>query len=432
VLLPRLWLARAAVINEETVRIETVFRKLLGVTGMSVKSVTFNESGLVIDVAPRWRQPRCSGCNEIGTIYDTAEQRAWRHLALGRIPFWLRYAPRRVDCECCGVLVEKVPWAAQGSRFTREFEELAAYLAQKMDRTAVTKLLAIAWRTVGSIVERIVETRLDPQRLEGLYVIGVDEISYRKHHHYLTLVLDHFSRRIVWARKGRSSETLGAFFDELGPKRSAELTHVTLDLSAAFNSAVDERAPQAIKVFDRFHIQRLASDAVDRVRRGEVQRAADQDDSAVAAALKRTRWALLKSPWNLSVGEGQKLKQLEEANQRLFRGYLLKESLAALLDLKQPGRAKKRLLEWLGWASRSRLKPFVKLARTLRSHLDGIIAYVATGLSNGPLEGLNNKARLITRRAFGFHDAQAFISMLMLCCGGIKLDPPLPAPTGTS
>lgn len=399
---------------------------------MVVTRVRFEEEGLIINVEPRWRRARCAQCGRRCSAYDRGEARRWRHLGHGRISFWLEYAPRRADCERCGVLVEKVPWARAGSRFTTDFEELAAYLAQKMDRTAVTRLLGIAWRTVGSIVERVVDEKLDPERLEGLLVIGVDEISYRKHHHYLTLVLDHLRQRIVWAGKGKSSETLGKFFDELGPERAAQLTHVTLDLSAGFNQVVDERAPQATKVFDRFHIQRLATDAVDRVRRIEVSRADDEDDTAVARALKRTRWALLKSPWNLTANEDEKLANLQQANQRLFRGYLLKESLAAALDLKQPGRAKKRLLSWMSWAARSKLKPFVKLARTIRKHLDGVLAYVATGLSNGPLEGLNNKARLITRRAYGFHSAQAFTSMLMLCCGGITLDPPLPTPTGTS
>ncbi len=413
-------------------RVTTVFRRLLSVTGMLVTGVKFEEAGLVVAVRPRWRRPRCSGCDARCATYDTVDSRRWRHLGHGRLPFWLEYTPRRAECPKCGVLVEKVPWARPGSRFTRDFEELAAYLAQKMDRTAVTKLLAIAWRTVGAIIERVVEERLDPQRLDGLLVIGIDEISYRKHHRYLTLVLDHLERRIVWAGKGKKSETLASFFDELGPERTAELTHITLDLSASFNQTVDERAPHATKVFDRFHIQRLASDAVDEVRRAEVFRAKEREDSAAAHALKRTRWAVLKSPWNLSELESGKLQRLQRANRGLFRGYLLKESLASLLDLRQRWRARRRLNEWFAWASRSKLKPFVKLARTLRKHIDGILAYVETGLSNGPLEGINNKARLIVRRAFGFHSAQAFTSMLMLCCGGITLEPPLPLPTGTS
>lgn len=399
---------------------------------MLVRGVRFEDEGLVIEVRPRWQRPRCAKCLESCTTYDTTEARRWRHVGHGRLVFWLEYVTRRADCSKCGVLVELVPWARHGSRFTRDFEELAAYLAQKMDRTAVTKQLGIAWRTVGTIVERIVEERLDPQRLDGLLVIGIDEISYRRHHRYLTLVLDHLERRIVWAGKGKKSETLSRFFTELGAERTKELTHITLDLSAAFNEAVDEHAPHATKVFDRFHIQRLANDAVDQVRRTEVFRAKETADTETAKALKQTRWPLLKNPWNLSAMQSTKLDELQHANRGIFRSYLLKESLAGILNLRQPWLAKRRLGDWLSWACRSRLKPFVKLARTLRKHLEGVMAYIETGLSNGPLEGINNKARLISRRAFGFHSVQAFTSMLMLCCGGITLDPPLPAPTGTS
>jgi transposase len=141
---------------------------------------------------------------------------------------------------------------------------------------------------------------------------------------------------------------------------------------------------------------------------------------------------LLKSPWNLNAVERGKLDGLQRANRGIFRGYLLEESLAGLLDLRQPWLPRRRLHEWFRWASRSKPKPFVKLARTLRTHVDGVIAHVKTGLTNGPLEGTNNKARLIGRRAVGFHSAQAFTATQTVCCGRITPDPPLQRPTGTS
>ena len=410
-------------------RIGTVFRKLLGVTAMVVCAVLFEEDGLVIDVKPRWRKPRCGQCGRCRPIYDTCEARTWRHLALGRSPFRFRYAPRRVDCRKCGVRVEQVPWAAHQSRFTRDFEELAAYLAQRMDKTAVTKLLGITWRSVGAIVERVVADRLDPARLDDLTIIGVDELSFRRNHNYVTVVVDHLRKRVIWVGEGKSADSLAKFFALLGPERANKLTHVTMDMSAAFIDAVSAHAPQAQKVFDRFHVQRLASDAVDEVRRAEVRQAADTD---AAKALKHTRWALLKNPWNLRQREGEKLAEVQRINRRLYRAYLLKESLAQGLDYRQTGRAQRHIDGWIGWAKRSKLKPFVKLAGTIKRFKDGILAYVATGLSNGLTEGLNNKTRLITRRAYGFHSAQALASMIHLCCGGITLDPPLPSPTGTA
>jgi transposase len=405
------------------VRISTVFRKLLDVTGLVVLTVGFEEEGLVIDVRPRWRKPRCGECGRKRPTYDRSPVRRWRHLALGRTVFWLRYAPRRVSCRTCGVRVEQVPWAAHLSRFTWGLEEMAAYLAQQIDKTAVCKLLDIDWRTVGTIVQRVVADRLDPKRLEELYVIGVDELSFRRHHNYVTVVVDHLKKRVVWTSEGKSADTLKKFFDELGPERTQKLTHVTMDLSAAFISAVDERAPQAQKVYDRFHVQRLASDAVDQVRRAEVRQVAGTE---AAHFLKHSRWALLKSPWNMDRREREKLGEVQRTNGRLYRAYLLKESLAQGLDYRQPARAKEHLDDWISWAIRSRLRPFVKLAGTIKKYKDGILAYVRTRLSNGLTEGLNNKTRLITRRAYGFHSADALAAMIHLCCGGITLAPPLP------
>lgn len=241
--------------------------------------------------------------------------------------------------------------------------------------------------------------------------------------------MDHLKKRVVWIGEGKSSETLGQFFAELGPERTKKLTHVTMDMSTGYIAAVDEHAPQAEKVFDRFHVQRLASDAVDQVRRAEVREVAGTDG---AKALKKTRWALLKSHWNLDQRETEKLSEVQRTNQRIFRAYLLKESLAQSLDYRQRGRAARHIQRWIASAVRSKLKPFVKPAGTIRKFKDGILAYVKTRLSNGLTEGLNNKTRLITRRAYGFHSAHALASMIHLRCGGITLDPPLPAPTSTA
>jgi len=148
--------------------------------------------------------------------------------------------------------------------------------------------------------------------------------------------------------------------------------------------------------------------------------------TAEGRALKKSRWALLKNPWNLTQRQSEKLSEVARTNQRLYRAYLLKESLAQGLDYRQRKRAEEHLDGWAQWASHSKLKPFVKLSRTIRRFKEGILAYVSTGLSNGVVEGLNNKIRLITRRAFGFHSAAALMAMIHLCCGGLSLTPPLP------
>jgi transposase len=402
-----------------------LLRRVLGVNGLVVRGARLEARGVVVEVRPRQRRARCPECGRPGPGYDTRKKRLWRHLSLGRTVFWLSYAPRRVECREHGARVERVPWAAHDSAFTFEFEEMTAWLAQRLDKTATRKLMGINWRTVGTIVERVVQARLDKERLEDLYVVGVDELSFRRHHEYVTVVVDHLKKRVVWVGEGKGEKTLRAFFDELGPERSQALTHVTMDMGAAYRAAVEAKAPQAQKVFDRFHVQKLASEAVDTVRRQEVNL---RSGTSEAQALKKSRWALLKNPWNLTQRQGQKLSEVARTNQRLYRAYLLKESLAHGLDYRQKWRAEQHLDGWAQWASHSQLAPFVKLSRTVRTFKQGILAYVSTGLSNGLVEGLNNKIRLITRRAFGFHSAEALMAMIHLCCGGITLAPPLPVP----
>jgi transposase len=318
---------------------------------------------------------------------------------------------------------EQVSWAEPASRFTAAFEEMVAYLAQVTDKTQVTRLQGIAWATVGSIVSRVVERRLDPSRLVGLRRIGVDEFSYRRRHRYLTVVVDHDRRRLVWAAAGNSAETLERFFDALGPDGCKSLECVTIDMSAGYEKAIRQRAPQAQVIFDRFHVQRLASDAVDAVRREQLRELRGTEEGR---ELFRSRFALLKSPWNLTPSDEQKLHGIQGTNARLYRAYLLKETLVDALEYAQPWRVKRKLRDWLAWASRSRLRPFVGVARTIRKHFEGILAYAREHLTNGLTEGINNHLRMVARRAYGFHSADALIAMAFLCCGGIRLEPPLP------
>lgn len=405
-------------------RVSTLLRRLLGVSQLTIEGVHFEQGAMVVAVLPRWRRPRCGECGTVQPGYDQARPRRWRHLGLGRLRVEFAYAPCRVECaRCNGVRVEAVPWAPHGSAFTHDFEELVAYLAQVTDKTQVSKLMGIAWSSVGGIVQRVVQRKLDPDLLEGLRCIGVDEFAYRRRHNYLTVVVDHDRKRVVWTGKGHDSSTLKAFFQALGPERCAQLQCVTIDMSAAFIKAVEESAPNAQIVFDRFHVQRLASDALDEVRRKQVH---ELRGTSEGRELFRTRFALLKNPWNLSAVETDRLSAVERSNAPLYRAYLLKETLARSLDYRQPARAERSLTEWLSWAARSRLEPFVRAGRTVRKHFAGILAYVRGRLTNAFLEGMNNRIRMIAHRAYGFHDHFALSAMIFLCCSGVTLDPPLP------
>jgi transposase len=412
------------------VRATTLLATVLGMKQTCVKAVAFDEHGVVADVAPTTTIPRCSGCFcRVDKGYDERE-RCWRHLDLAGMRLVLRYKLRRVNCPRCGVIVELVPWAEPDSWFTRDFEEHTAYLAQTTDKTTVCNMMRVAWRTVGDIARRVVDRFRPENPLDGLKQIGIDELSYRRHHEYITVVIDHVAQRVVWARPGKDAATLGEFFKELGLERCKQLEAVTIDMSGAYIKAVTEASPQATLIFDRFHVQRLAQEAVDEVRRAEVRENKGTDEARV---LKRTRFILLKNPWNLTHLEEQKLAELQRTNKPIYRAYMLKEGLAGILDGLDVDVARVKLHEWIGWADRSRLEPFKKLARTVKAHFEGILAYIPLRLNNGRTEGTNGKIRTITRRSYGFHSASNLIALIFLCCSGISLRPVLKfAPTKTA
>jgi len=398
---------------------------LIGVVGTVVLGFGVEDGALVVHVRPTGRRPRCSGCGRRRPTGAVAtEQRRWRHLDLAGVMLFLSYDIRRVSCPSCGVVVERVPWATDvHGRFTDDFDDQVAHLAQRCDKTSIENMLGIAWRSVGRCIERVMKRRGRGAPLDGLSLVGVDELSYRKHHHYLTLVADHVEGRIVWGKAGKDAETLKAFFDALGEERRKEIKVVSMDMSGAYMNAVREAVPHAQIVFDRFHVQALAGKALDETRRDLWQELRREDPEA-AKALKHTRWALLKDPVNLTEAEVAKLSEIQRVNVRLYRGYLLKEQLGDILDRRQPNVVRALLLSWISWALRSRLPAFVRTAQTIRQYLDEIVAYIRWRVTNGLVEGLNNKARLLTRRAYGFHSAEAVLAMIMLCCSGIVIPPP--------
>ncbi|MCA1678873.1 MAG: ISL3 family transposase [Actinobacteria bacterium] len=403
-------------------RVTTGFNRMLRLPGASVVDVSFGAEGVIVTVGLRRRRRVCSGCGQLGGSIHGRRVKRWRHLDLGSSRCIIECELRRLWCRDCGARFEAVPWARAGSRYTRDFEDVVAWLAQQMAKTPIAGLLRIAWDTVGRIVERVVADHLDERRLEGLVAIGVDEISYRRHHRYLTSVVDHRAGAIVWCSPGRNAETLQRFFDELGDRRKS-IKAVSIDMSGGYEKAIRERIPDAEICFDPFHVVALASRAVDEVRRDEWN-AHERSHTPKGKWIKSTRWSLLKAPEKQSVSQLALLHEVQQTNRSLYRGFLLKEELRLLYHLDDPTLAPAHLDAWLAWASRSKLDPFVKLARTIRQHRDGILAAIRLGLTNGRLEGLNSRIRLISHRSFGFHSANPLIALVYLCCARITIDLP--------
>lgn len=405
-------------------RVTTAFKRLLRLPGASVTDVSFGGEGVIVTVRLRRRRRVCGECGQAGRhlqIHDRRVKR-WRHLDLGASRCVVECELRRLRCPNCGVRLEPVPWARAGAAHTRDFEDVVAWLAQQMAKMPITGLLRIGWDTVGRIVERVTADHLDERRLDGLVCIGVDEISYRRGQRYLTTVADHTSGAIVWCSPGRNSATLAEFFDLLGD-RKASIEAVSIDMSGEYQRAIRAAVPDAEICFDPFHVVRLGARAVDRVRRDEWN-AQDRSHTPTGRWVKSTRWSLLKAPEHQTIRQLATLAEVQRENRRLYRAFLLREELRLLYHLDDPALAPAHLDAWIAWAIRSRLDPFVRLARTLRAHRDGILAAIRLGLSNGRLEGLNSKIRLISHRSYGFHSADALIALVYLCCTGITIELP--------
>jgi transposase len=312
-----------------------------------------------------------------------------------------------------------VPWAQPGSMFTRVFENEVAWFLQRTDQTTTAMYFGISWLTAGRIAQRVVAQELDGSLLKDLRFLGVDEISYGRPRKFLTVVVDHERGRVIWAHEGQNSATLGHFFEQLGDEQREEILVVSIDMDEAFKKAIREWLPNAEIVYDRFHVVQLLNRAVDEVRREQVRNAPEH----LRSSMKGSRWPLLKNPWNLTRRDDQKISTVQRTNAPLYRGYLLKETFQAILSRRNADIAEREFKDWYGWARRSRLEPFKRLANTMRDHWAGIRRALEWEITNGPVEGFNSKIRMISHRAFGFHSAEALIAMIMLCCSGIQLLP---------
>jgi transposase len=349
----------------------------------------------------------------------------------------------RVNCPEHGPTVIAVPWARHRAGHTLAFDATVAWLAVACSKTAVCELMRIAWRTVGAVVARVwADTENTVDRFAGLRRIGIDEISYKRHHKYLTVVVDHDTGRLLWAAPGRDKATLRGFFDALGDQRAAQITHVSADAAEWIAAVITERCPAAVLCADPFHVVAWATEALDTERRrawndaralarteprrgrGRPARdAAPRPAQERARRLKGARYALWKNPEDLTESQNAKLAWIAKTDPRLHRAYLLKEGLRHVFTVKGE-EGKQALDRWISWARRCRIPAFVELARKIVKHRHSIDAALEHGLSQGLIESTNTKIRLLTRIAFGFRSPEALIALAMLALGGHR--PALP------
>jgi transposase len=247
------------------VRVTTAYNRMLGLPGAWVRDVAFGAEGMIVTVALRRRRPLCSGCGAGRLPIKDHRVKRWRHLDVGGGRCVIECRLRRLYCPGCGDLPEMVEWARGGARYTRDFDDLVAWLAQQMNQTQLTRLMRIGWESVGKIIARVVAEKLPAGRLHGLELIGVDEVSYGADHKFLTCVANHESGGIVWATEGRNSASLQAFFDQLTDEQKASIRAVSIDMSAGYERAIrdpDQGLPDAQVVFDPFHVVQVRHEAL--------------------------------------------------------------------------------------------------------------------------------------------------------------------------
>ena len=433
-------------------RVTTAFWRLLRLEGVWVRAVVFDADRVVVRVALRRRRLICPLCIYCTTASEGVQPHdsVWRHLDLGTWRLEIRARLRQLRCPEHGVHVEAVPFARHRAGLTRDLDDLVAWLATKADKTTISRLVCVDWQTVGRVIARVCDEQLDERRLDDLFDIGIDEVAWRGGHRYLTLVTDHRRGKIVWGAEGRNAAVADRFFAELDPPardepataiadiaepddddqphvgpRAARLEAISLDMGPGYARSARRHAPQAVICIDPYHVVALVNRALDEVRRSYWNALRDSDDPTAAKRFKDARWALLKNPEDHTSKQAATLRRLRRAGGDVWRAYTLKEALRAIFERCLSSIDAAVLIErFCSRAARSRLRPFVRLGQTIRKHAQGILAAIGTGINNARVEALNNKARLITRRAYGFHSATAALALIHLTCGPITLTLP--------
>jgi len=401
--------------------LKSIIRKTLGVKRHRVKEVNFNDGAMVIklDIRRGCKQP-CGTCGVMGRVRDRLRSRSWRHAPLWGMPVTLTYAPARVTCPRCGkVRVEAIPWSQGKNRLTVGLIWMLSDWCKLLPWQQVAKLFGVHWSTVAAAVRQAVAYGLAHRQMGRVLYVGIDELSQRKGHVYVTNVYDLQQKRLLWSGPGRTQETLRAFFREHGAALCDGIQAVCCDMWQPYIDMIKEQLPNAALIYDRFHIMQQLLRAVDTVRREE----AIQLKKTNPDLLVRTRYIWLKNVENLSDAQRSRFNYLEKLNLRSHRAWLLKEGFREFWEYAVKSKARDFLQRWFWWATHSRLKPIRDFAWTIRRHQEDILNYFDLPISNGAVEGLNNKAKVISHRCYGFRTATNYITALYHCLG--KLPEPV-------
>jgi transposase len=357
-----------------------------------------------IDVRPRHgSKPRCSGCGQPASVYDHRSCRRFEFIPIWGYAVFLLYCMRRVDCQRCGVKVEEVPWGTGKHTLCKAYMLYLAHWARKLSWKETAQSFHTSWEKVVLSVEYVVQWGLLHRELGAIRAIGVDEIQYGKGHQYLTLVyqIEAGCVRLLWVGKERTQESFEKFFTLIGKELAEKIEFVCSDMWKPYLKLIEKHCTNALNILDRFHVVAKLNLALDEVRAAEARRLVQDGYEPV---LKKSRWCLLKRRENLTSKQRVKLRDVLRYNLQSVRAYLFKEYFQQFWDYDSPAWAGKFLDQWCMEVMRSRIEPLKKFARTVRNHRELLLNYFRArkAFSSGIVEGLNNKAKVTMRKAYGF------------------------------
>ncbi len=348
----------------------------------------------------------CGTCGTIHRSHYDRHPRQVRDLPCADVRIFLRFQGRRVACRHCGrVKTERLDWLAENPHFTRRFAFYVGRLCREMTIQRVAALLHLTWDQVKDLERQYMQAVLAKAPAMRPRALGIDEVSLRKRHTYRVLVSDLEAERPIWfGGTGRKEEDLDQFYFWLGPEKTARLELAVMDIWKPFRASTTKRAPQVRIIFDKFHVLRHLGEALDAVRKSEYRRVAEKD----RAFIKGQKYTLLSARANLDLEGRQALRKLLKANRRLQTAYLLKESFGQLWSYRRAGNARRFFENWRAQLKWQRLPSYVKFAKMIDRHSDGIAAscHPHNKVSLGFVEGVNNKVRVIQRRAYGLRDEE--------------------------
>lgn len=393
--------------------------------GFVYKSIDWGSFGgrrcIDVEVRPRaGSKAICSGCGERHAGYDRLPERRFWYVPLWGIAVFFLYAMRRVNCPNCGIVVEHVPWGDGKRRLTNSYAWFLARWARRLSWVETARAFRTSWYIVFISVEMAVNWGRKHIDLSKVRSIGIDEIQWQLGHRYLTMVyqIDSSCRRLLWVGKGREVKALLRFFRWFGTEQAHKLEFICSDMWKPYLKVIKKKAGQALHVLDRFHLVQRINKSIDEVRAGEARKLAAKGYEPI---LKGARWCLLKREENLTNSQSAKLAELVQYNLKSVRAYLLREQLDQFWNYTSPTWAGKFIDQWSSQVMRSKIEPMKKIARSVRKHRELILNWFrAKGqISNGIAEGFNNKAKLTTRKAYGFRSFRCAEVALLHALGSL-------------